>query len=66
MYSHNAPIERAIDRSANEVILIGKLGDDPELRYTQAGTVVCNMRLDGRSRAERAGQPVLIGANSED
>jgi len=32
-------------RGVNKVILIGNLGRDPELRYTQAGTAVCNMRL---------------------
>lgn len=29
----------------NLVILIGNLGADPELRYTSAGTPVCNLRL---------------------
>lgn len=32
-------------RSVNKVILIGNLGQDPELRYTGGGTAVCNMRL---------------------
>lgn len=32
-------------RSVNKVILVGNLGDDPELRYTQSGTAVCNMSL---------------------
>lgn len=32
-------------RGVNKVILIGNLGRDPELRYTQAGTAVCTMRL---------------------
>jgi single-strand DNA-binding protein len=32
-------------RSVNKVILIGNLGQDPELRYTGAGTPVCTMRL---------------------
>jgi single-strand DNA-binding protein len=32
-------------RSVNKVILIGNLGDDPELRYTDSGTAVCNMSL---------------------
>jgi single-strand DNA-binding protein len=27
------------------VILIGNLGQDPELRYTGSGTAVCNLRL---------------------
>ncbi len=32
-------------RGINKVILIGNLGQDPELRYTGSGTAVCNMRL---------------------
>jgi len=32
-------------RSVNKVILVGHLGADPELRYTQGGTAVANMRL---------------------
>lgn len=32
-------------RAINKVILIGNLGQDPELRYTGSGTAVCNMRL---------------------
>ncbi|MFZ5447808.1 MAG: single-stranded DNA-binding protein [Thermodesulfobacteriota bacterium] len=29
----------------NKVILIGRLGADPEMRYTADGTAVCNFRL---------------------
>ena len=32
-------------RSVNKVILIGNLGDDPELRRAGDGTAVCNMSL---------------------
>lgn len=32
-------------RGVNKVILIGNLGQDPELRYTGGGTAVCNMRI---------------------
>jgi single-strand DNA-binding protein len=32
-------------RGVNKVILIGNLGQEPELRYTGSGTAVCNMRL---------------------
>ncbi|CAM3373243.1 single-stranded DNA-binding protein [Rhodothermus bifroesti] len=32
-------------RSINKVILVGNLGQDPEVRYTPSGTAVCNMRL---------------------
>ncbi len=31
--------------SVNKVILIGNLGRDPELRYTQGGQAVCNFTL---------------------
>jgi single-strand DNA-binding protein len=31
--------------SVNKVILVGNLGRDPELRYTQAGTAVANFTL---------------------
>lgn len=31
--------------SINKVILIGNLGRDPEVRYTSAGTAVCNLTL---------------------
>lgn len=29
----------------NKVILIGRLAQDPELRYTQSGTAVCNFAI---------------------
>jgi single-strand DNA-binding protein len=32
-------------RSVNKVILIGNLGQDPELRYTGSGTAVCNLSV---------------------
>ncbi len=32
-------------RGVNKAIVIGNLGQDPELRYTGSGTAVCNMRL---------------------
>lgn len=31
--------------SVNKVILIGNLGADPEVRHTQDGRIICNMRL---------------------
>ena len=37
----------------NVVNIIGRLGRDPELRYTQSGKAVCNLRLavnDGKDR----------------
>jgi len=32
-------------RGVNKVILIGNLGRDPEIRYTQSGTAVANLNL---------------------
>ncbi len=32
-------------RGINKVILVGNLGQDPELRYTGNGTAVCNLRI---------------------
>ena len=32
-------------RGINKCILVGNLGEDPQLRYTGTGTAVCNMRL---------------------
>lgn len=32
-------------RGINKVILIGNLGADPEVRYTQSNNAVCNLRL---------------------
>ncbi len=37
-------------RGINKAILVGNLGQDPELRYTGSGTAVCNMRLATNSR----------------
>ena len=31
--------------AVNKVILIGNLGDDPDLSYTQSGTAICNMSV---------------------
>ena len=47
-------------RSVNKVILIGHLGADPELRYTQSGTEVANLRIaTNESYMDKAsGQPV--------
>lgn len=32
-------------KSVNKVILLGHLGQDPELRYTGSGTPVCSLRI---------------------
>lgn len=34
-----------MSRGVNKVILIGNIGEEPELRYTGQGTAVCNMSL---------------------
>jgi len=31
--------------SVNKVILLGNLGADPEVRYTNGGTAICNLRM---------------------
>lgn len=38
----------------NKVILLGNLGADPELRYTQAGIPVCTLRLATNERWRNA------------
>ncbi len=38
----------------NKAILIGNLGQDPEMRYTGNGTAVCNMRLATTDRYKDA------------
>ena len=34
-----------MSRGVNKVILIGNLGDDPEVRYTSGGSAVANIRM---------------------
>ena len=44
--------------SVNKVILIGRLGRDPELRYTQGGQAVANFTLATNERfANKSGEP---------
>ncbi len=40
--------------SINKVILLGRLGADPEIRYTQGQTAVCNLRLATNDRRRNA------------
>lgn len=44
--------------SVNKVILIGNLGRDPEIRFTQGGAAVCNFSLATNERwKDKNGQP---------
>lgn len=36
--------------SVNKVMLLGRLGRDPEVRYTQSGTTVANLRIATNER----------------
>jgi len=46
-------------RGVNKVILVGRLGQDPELNQTNSGTAVCNMRMaTGDSYTNRDGEEV--------
>lgn len=38
-----------MSRGINKVILIGHLGNDPEIRYTPTGTAIINVRLATKS-----------------
>ena len=43
--------------SVNRVILVGHLGADPEMRYTQGGQAVCNLRVaTSESWTDKEGQ----------
>lgn len=43
-------------RNVNKVILVGNLGNDPELRYTNKGTAVANISIaTNRSRKDDEG-----------
>jgi len=61
-------------RTLNRVMLIGRLGHDPDIRYTPKGTQVCSFRLATNRRVKRNEQwedetdwhsVVVIGNNSE-
>ncbi len=43
-------------RGVNKAILIGNLGRDPEVRYTQGGTAVANFSLATTERAKKDGE----------
>lgn len=43
--------------SVNKVIILGRLGQDPELKYTPSGAAVCNFSLaTSESWTDKAGQ----------
>jgi single-strand DNA-binding protein len=43
--------------SVNKVILVGRLGQDPEIKYTPSGSAVCNFSLaTTESWADKSGQ----------
>jgi single-strand DNA-binding protein len=37
--------DRAMARGVNKVILVGNLGNDPEMKYTQGGMAICSISL---------------------
>jgi single-strand DNA-binding protein len=39
------PVEASMSSSVNKVILVGRLGKDPEVKYTQGGTPVARFSL---------------------
>ena len=44
-------------RGINKVILVGNLGDDPEVKYTQGGMAICTIRMATTSvRTDKDGQ----------
>ena len=46
-------------RGVNKVILVGNLGNDPEIKYTQGGMAICTLSLaTTSSRKDKDGQPV--------
>lgn len=46
-------------RGVNKVILVGNLGSDPEVKYTQGGMAICSISLATTSvRKDRDGNPV--------
>ena len=46
-------------RGVNKVILVGNLGDDPEIKYTQGGMAICTLSLATTSvRKDKDGQQI--------
>lgn len=42
--------------SVNKVILLGRLGSDPELKYTPSGSAVCNFSIATTEKWEKNGE----------
>ncbi|MGB3135608.1 MAG: single-stranded DNA-binding protein [Nodosilinea sp.] len=56
--------------TVNVVTLVGRAGTDPEVKYFESGTVVCNLTLAVRRRSSRDDKPdwfnlELWGKNAE-
>ncbi|MEY3298018.1 MAG: hypothetical protein RLZZ597_1278 [Cyanobacteriota bacterium] len=56
--------------SVNVVTLVGRVGGDPDVKYFESGSVVCNLTLAVRRRTKRDDQPdwfnlELWGKNAE-
>ena len=49
-----------MSRGINKVILVGNLGQDPEVRYTQSGSAVCNITVATSEtwKDKNTGEPV--------
>lgn len=46
-------------KGVNMVVLVGNLGKDPEIKYTQSGTAVCNFSMATTdSRKDKGGQTI--------
>ena len=43
-------------KDLNKVMLIGRLGQDPEVRYTQSGTAVCSISMATTDSVKRGDQ----------
>ncbi|MGB3199696.1 MAG: single-stranded DNA-binding protein [Nodosilinea sp.] len=43
--------------TVNVVTLVGRVGTDPEVKYFESGTVVCNLTLAVRRRSSRDDKP---------
>lgn len=56
--------------SLNSVVLAGRVGGDPDVKYFESGNVVCNLTLAVRRRSRNSDQPdwfnlELWGRNAE-